>query len=75
MFGFVPLAISIFGLSSNMVLAVVAFGAMWPVLLLATVYGLASVHVRLREVADALQLTVDRTRELLAERTARECDH
>ena len=28
-----PLAISIFGLSPNMVLSVVAFGAMWPVLL------------------------------------------
>jgi ABC-type nitrate/sulfonate/bicarbonate transport system permease component len=51
-----PLAISIFGLSSSMVLFVVAFGAMWPVLL-ATVYGLASVHVRLREVSEALQLT------------------
>ena len=51
-----PLAISIFGLSSGMVLSVVAFGAMWPVLL-ATVYGLASVHVRLREVAQALQLS------------------
>lgn len=51
-----PLAISIFGLSSSMVLFVVAFGAMWPVLL-ATVYGLASVHVRLREVSEALQLS------------------
>ena len=50
-----PLAISIFGLSGGMVLAVVAFGAMWPVLL-ATVHGLASVHMRLREVAQALQL-------------------
>jgi sulfonate transport system permease protein len=51
-----PLAISLFGLSAGMVLFVVAFGAMWPVLL-ATVYGLASVHVRLREVAQALQLS------------------
>ena len=51
-----PLAISIFGLSGGMVLAVVAFGAMWPVLL-ATVHGLASVHVRLKEVAEALQLS------------------
>lgn len=51
-----PLAISVFGLSSGMVLFVVAFGAMWPVLL-ATVYGLASVHERLREVAGALQLS------------------
>jgi sulfonate transport system permease protein len=51
-----PLAISIFGLSATMVLFVVAFGAMWPVLL-ATVYGLASVHIRLREVSEALQLS------------------
>ena len=51
-----PLAISIFGLSGSMVLAVVAFGAMWPVLL-ATVHGFTSVHVRLREVAQALQLS------------------
>ena len=45
-----PLAISIFGLSSGMVLFVVSFGAMWPVLL-ATVQGLANVEPRLREVA------------------------
>ena len=51
-----PLAISIFGLSGGMVLAVVAFGAMWPVLL-GTVHGLAAVHVRLREVAQGLQLS------------------
>ena len=50
-----PLAIAIFGLSGGMVLAVVAFGAMWPVLL-GTVHGLAHVHPRLREVATALQL-------------------
>jgi sulfonate transport system permease protein len=51
-----PLAIAIFGLSANMVLAVVAFGAMWPVLL-ATVQGLATVHTCLREVSVALQLS------------------
>lgn len=51
----VPLAISIFGLSPTMVLSVVAFGAMWPVLL-ATVHGFASVEPRLREVASALQM-------------------
>ena len=50
-----PLAIAIFGLSGGMVLAVVAFGAMWPVLL-ATMHGLAGVHERLREVAAGLQL-------------------
>lgn len=51
-----PLAISIFGLSPSMVLSVVAFGAMWPVLL-ATVHGFASVEPRLREVCSALQLS------------------
>jgi ABC-type nitrate/sulfonate/bicarbonate transport system permease component len=50
-----PLAISILGLGPNMVLAVVAFGAMWPVLL-ATLHGFAAVEPRLREVAAALQL-------------------
>jgi ABC-type nitrate/sulfonate/bicarbonate transport system permease component len=51
-----PLAIAIFGLSAGMVLFVVAFGAMWPVLL-ATVHGFAAIHVRLREVGQALQLS------------------
>lgn len=51
-----PLAISIFGLSGNMVLAVVSFGAMWPVLL-ATLHGFSNVHVRLKEVAQALALS------------------
>lgn len=50
-----PLAISIFGLSGGMVLAVVAFGAMWPVLL-GTVHGLAHVHPGLVEVARSLEL-------------------
>ena len=50
-----PLAISIFGLSPGMVLFVVAFGAMWPVLL-ATVHGFANVEPRLLEVARCLQL-------------------
>lgn len=51
-----PLAIAIFGLSSGMVLFVVAFGAMWPVLL-ATVHGFATMNVRLKEVSQALQLS------------------
>jgi sulfonate transport system permease protein len=51
-----PLAISIFGLAPGMVLFVVAFGAMWPVLL-ATVHGFASVEPRLKEVATALQIS------------------
>ncbi|MDP3168553.1 MAG: ABC transporter permease [Hydrogenophaga sp.] len=50
-----PLAIALFGLSGNMVLAVVAFGAMWPVLL-ATLHGLAHVHPQLREVSRSLKL-------------------
>ena len=55
-----PLAISIFGLGPNMVLFVVAFGAMWPVLL-ATLHGFASVEPRLREVAAALQIAARAT--------------
>ena len=51
-----PLAISVFGLSPTMVLSVVAFGAMWPVLL-ATVHGFASVPAQLQEVARCLQLS------------------
>ena len=51
-----PLAIAIFGLSPAMVLSVVAFGAMWPVLL-ATVHGFAAVEPRLKEVAACLQLS------------------
>ena len=51
-----PLAISIFGLSPAMVLSVVAFGAMWPVLL-ATVHGFASVPAQLQEVARCMQLS------------------
>jgi sulfonate transport system permease protein len=52
----IPLAIAVFGLSAGMVLCVVAFGAMWPVLL-ATIHGFAAVHERLREVGAALRLS------------------
>jgi sulfonate transport system permease protein len=51
-----PLAIAIFGLSPTMVLSVVAFGAMWPVLL-GTIHGLTSVQPRLQEVARCLGLS------------------
>ena len=51
-----PLAIAMFGLGPGMVLFVVAFGAMWPVLL-ATVHGFAAVEPRLLEVARCLQLS------------------
>ncbi len=51
-----PLAISIFGLNPAMVLVVVAFGAMWPVLL-ATIHGFTAVEPRLTEVSRCLQLS------------------
>jgi ABC-type nitrate/sulfonate/bicarbonate transport system permease component len=52
----IPVAIAVLGLSDQMVLAVVAFGAVWPVLL-ATVHGFSSVEPRLYEVARALHLS------------------
>jgi ABC-type nitrate/sulfonate/bicarbonate transport system permease component len=51
-----PVAIALFGLSPAMVLFVIAFGALWPVLL-ATVHGFASVEPRLEEVARVLGLS------------------
>ena len=51
-----PIAIAIFGLSKSMVLAVVAFGSLWPVLL-ATVHGFAAIEPRLDEVARVLRLS------------------
>ena len=52
----IPVAIAVLGLSDRMVLAVVAFGSLWPVLL-ATVHGFATVEPRLYEVARVLQLS------------------
>lgn len=52
----VPVAIALVGLSPSMVLIVIAFGAVWPVLL-ATVHGFASVEPRLHEVARVLRLS------------------
>ena len=49
----IPVAIAIFGLSDGMVLVVIAFGAMWPVLL-ATIHGFSAVEPRLYEVTRAL---------------------
>jgi len=46
----------LFGLSPAMVLFVIAFGAIWPVLL-ATIHGFASVEPRLEEVARVLGLS------------------
>jgi ABC-type nitrate/sulfonate/bicarbonate transport system permease component len=51
----IPVAISFFGLSEGMVLAVIGFGAVWP-MLLATVHGFAAVEPRLYEVSRALGL-------------------
>jgi ABC-type nitrate/sulfonate/bicarbonate transport system permease component len=52
----IPLAISLLGLSDAMVLAVIAFGAIWP-MLLATVHGFAATEPRLYEVSRSLGLS------------------
>jgi sulfonate transport system permease protein len=52
----VPVAIALIGLSPAMVLIVIAFGAVWPVLL-ATVHGFASVEPRLHDVSRVLGLS------------------
>ena len=49
----IPIAILFFGLSNTMSLTVIAFGAIWPVLL-ATVHGFSSVEPELRQVSDIL---------------------
>jgi sulfonate transport system permease protein len=52
----IPLGIAFFGLSDGMVLGVIAFGALWP-MLLATVHGFAAVEPCLYEVARALGMS------------------
>ena len=52
----IPVAIAFFGLSQAMALFVIAFGAIWP-MLLATVHGFAAVEPRLYEVARSLHLS------------------
>jgi ABC-type nitrate/sulfonate/bicarbonate transport system permease component len=52
----IPLAIAVLGLSEAMVLSVIAFGALWPVLL-ATIHGFSAVEPQLYEVARALGLS------------------
>jgi sulfonate transport system permease protein len=52
----IPVAIALFGLSQSMALFVIAFGALWP-MLLSTVHGFAAVEPRLYEVARALHLS------------------
>jgi ABC-type nitrate/sulfonate/bicarbonate transport system permease component len=52
----VPIAMALLGLTDAMALAVIAFGALWPVLL-ATVQGFAAVEPRLYEVGRALGMS------------------
>ena len=52
----IPVAIALFGLTQGMALFVIAFGAVWP-MLLATIHGFAAVEPRLYEVARALHMS------------------
>jgi ABC-type nitrate/sulfonate/bicarbonate transport system permease component len=52
----IPVAILFFGLTNQMSVFVIAFGAIWPVLL-SSVYGFSSIQGRLQEVAAVLGLT------------------
>ncbi|MBF2714137.1 ABC transporter permease subunit [Agrobacterium vitis] len=52
----VPLAIALLGLSETMVLAVIAFGAIWP-MLLATIHGFSAVEPRLYEVSRMFRMS------------------
>lgn len=51
----IPIFIAAVGLSEGMIIGVIAFGALWP-MLLATMHGLASVEPLLYEVASALRM-------------------
>jgi ABC-type nitrate/sulfonate/bicarbonate transport system permease component len=51
-----PVAIVLFGLSNQMVLSVIAFGALWPIML-ATVHGFASVEPSHYELSRALGMS------------------
>lgn len=52
----VPIGIALFGLTETMVLAVIAFGAVWPTLL-ATVHGFATLDRRLVDVGRVLAMS------------------
>lgn len=52
----IPVAIALLGLTQGMALFVIAFGAIWPIML-ATIHGFAAVEPRLYEVARALQMS------------------
>ena len=51
----IPIAIAFLGFSDQMVLVVIAFGALWP-MLLATIHGFAAMEPRLYEVSAVLGL-------------------
>jgi len=51
----IPVAIAFLGLTEQMAIAVIAFGALWP-MLLATVHGFAAVEPQLYELSRALGL-------------------
>jgi ABC-type nitrate/sulfonate/bicarbonate transport system permease component len=51
----VPIFIGLFGFTEQMVLSVIAFGALWPTLL-NTVHGFSAVEPRLYEVAETLRM-------------------
>jgi sulfonate transport system permease protein len=52
----IPIAIALLGLSDAMVLGIIAFGALWP-MLLSTIHGFAAVEPRLYEVSRLLGLS------------------
>lgn len=52
----IPVAILFLGLSNQMSVAVIAFGAIWPVLL-SSIYGFSSIQNRLQEVSAVLGLS------------------
>lgn len=52
----IPVAIAFLGFSDKMVLVVIAFGALWP-MLLATIHGFAAMEPRLYEVSRVLGLS------------------
>jgi sulfonate transport system permease protein len=51
----IPVGILFLGLTNEMSVSVIAFGAIWPTLL-SSVYGFGSLQARLREVSAALEL-------------------
>jgi sulfonate transport system permease protein len=50
----IPVAVLFLGLSNQMSVAVIAFGAIWPVLL-SSVFGFSSVNIRLQQVSALLE--------------------